>query len=273
MTDSTTPAFSYAQAIAWTFAVTAVLLFGVIAVSAVYPPLAKSLVAVGLWEVVVYLGASRLFSRSVLGSQKMADVFALRRTTPSLVAAALVLGVVLHVPANSLAELVERIYPTPPEMLEERLARLTPSSTLHGAVIFAIVVLLVPLVEELFFRGALLSALLRSGRLFGACAVSALCFVAAHADPHLWIPLLIVAAALTHLRWTSGSLWPGVALHASFNGLTLLAVFSGMAPETPTPNMSLKVVISGWVLAGASWWVSHRLAQRARLTAPGGGPS
>lgn len=258
------PSFSYAHAVAWSLAITAVMIFGVIVVTALYPPFAESLLLVGLWEAIVYLCACGLLVRRVFGPARPSEVLALRGSAPSVFASAVLLGAVLHVPANSLAELAERVYPTPPEVVAERLARLTPASPLHAVVIFALVALLVPFVEEVFFRGALYAALERDTRRLGAAVVTTLCFTLAHVDPHLWIPLLVVAAALTHLRWASGSLWPCVALHASFNGLTLLAVFSGNAPKTPAPDMSLEVVLSGWILAAALWWLTHVLARRAR---------
>jgi membrane protease YdiL (CAAX protease family) len=255
---------SYAEAVAWTLAVTALLIFGMVVLGALDPALGKNLLVVGVWEVIVYGGACGVFVRTI-GAGGPRRVLALKAASPGLIASGAALGAVLQLPANSLAALAERLYPTPPEVFEQRIAQLTPSSPWHGAGIFLVVALVVPFVEELFFRGALFGALLGDrarGRAFGTCAVTALCFVAAHLDPRLWLPLSIVAVALSHLRYLSGSLWPCLALHASFNALTLLAVFSGQVPRTAAPQMSFSVTIFGWVAAVALWWLVYRLATR-----------
>ena len=264
-----TPPFSYALAVAWTLALTAALISSVIAITALFPAFAKNLLWVGLWEGVVYLGATWLLARRVAGATRVADFLALKPAAPGLIGVALALGLSLQIPTTSLLVLAERVFPTPPEVFAERLAQLEPSSKLHALALFSMVALAVPLVEELFFRGALLGALLadRARSVFAACAVVAVCFVVSHLDPHFWFPLLLVAAALSHLRYLSGSLWPGFALHASFNGTTLLAVFSGKAPQTPAPEMSLMVVLSGWVISGGLWWLAQRLAQSREVRA------
>jgi membrane protease YdiL (CAAX protease family) len=92
------------------------------------------------------------------------------------------------------------------------------------------VVSLGPLVEELLFRGVLLSALRpRWGRV-GAAVLSSCVFALAHlpglgwqvyALPALWL----LAMALAWLRLRSGSIWPGVVAHATNNALAVAAWF------------------------------------------------
>lgn len=96
-----------------------------------------------------------------------------------------------------------------------------------------VVVSIGPLVEELLFRGLLLSALLR--RLHAAWAVpaSAAVFALVHLpDLHwLWyaVPnLALLGVALAWLRLRSGSLWPAVIAHGCNNLLAMLVLFASL---------------------------------------------
>ena len=94
-----------------------------------------------------------------------------------------------------------------------------------------VVVSLGPLVEELLFRGALLSALLRRMPVGWAVAVSSLLFACVHLPDlgFLWyaVPnLALLAAALAWLRLRSGSLWPAVVAHGVNNLLAVVAWFA-----------------------------------------------
>lgn len=79
-----------------------------------------------------------------------------------------------------------------------------------------------PLGEEAFFRGVLANGLLRRYRAWIGILLSAAIFAVAHGiNPVL--PVAFVVGVLTALlfRW-SGSIWPGVALHAVNNATALL---------------------------------------------------
>jgi hypothetical protein len=93
-----------------------------------------------------------------------------------------------------------------------------------------VVVSLGPLVEEVLFRGALLSALLQRMRAGWAIAVSSLLFACMHLPDlgFLWyaVPnLALLAAVLAWLRLRSGSLWPAVVAHGVNNMLAVVAWF------------------------------------------------
>ncbi len=86
-----------------------------------------------------------------------------------------------------------------------------------------------PLAEELLFRGALLSALLKRLPVSGAVAISSLVFALIHL-PGLqfqWyaLPALtLLALTLAWLRLHSGSIWPAILAHAT-NNLLAVAVW------------------------------------------------
>lgn len=99
-----------------------------------------------------------------------------------------------------------------------------------------VVVSVGPLVEELLFRGVLLSALMQRMRLSMAVTASVLLFAAVHL-PGLdfkWYALpdlMLLAAALCWLRLKSGSLWPAVLAHGINNLFAMTAVFMAAAQQ------------------------------------------
>jgi membrane protease YdiL (CAAX protease family) len=90
-----------------------------------------------------------------------------------------------------------------------------------------------PLVEELLFRGVLLSALLRRLRVVWAMLASAALFALVHLfDLHwLWYALpnlALLGMVLAWLRLRSGSLWPSVIAHGCNNLLAMAALFASL---------------------------------------------
>jgi membrane protease YdiL (CAAX protease family) len=98
----------------------------------------------------------------------------------------------------------------------------------------AMVISIGPLVEEVLFRGALLSALLRRLPVGWAVAACVLLFGAVHL-PGLhfeWYALpdlMLLALALCWLRLKSGSLWPAVLAHGVNNMVAMVALFVTVA--------------------------------------------
>jgi uncharacterized protein len=93
-----------------------------------------------------------------------------------------------------------------------------------------------PLVEELLFRGVLLSALIQlpwihRWRVGWAVVLSSLAFALVHLPGLHWqgyaLPqLMLLALALAWLRLRSDSIWPGVLAHGSYNLLAVAAWFA-----------------------------------------------
>lgn len=89
----------------------------------------------------------------------------------------------------------------------------------------AMVVVLGPLVEELVFRGIVLSAI---GERWGSAAGvvgSAAIFGAFHFSLWQFVPAVALGLALGWLTLRRRSLWPAIALHCAYNGLVVLAAF------------------------------------------------
>ncbi len=84
--------------------------------------------------------------------------------------------------------------------------------------------LLAPLCEELLFRGAMFSALLRRWGIATAVIVPSLLWGLIHAHAAWWFALSVAGsgALLAMVRWKGGSIYPPMALHAAFNLLVTL---------------------------------------------------
>jgi hypothetical protein len=88
---------------------------------------------------------------------------------------------------------------------------------------------LVPLVEELFFRGVIYPLLRHRWGAVAAVVGSAALFAVVHFIPLLMPALFFVGLILGLLREWSKSVIPGIILHSMQNGLALLAINAMMS--------------------------------------------
>jgi membrane protease YdiL (CAAX protease family) len=104
------------------------------------------------------------------------------------------------------------------------------TAALIGTAVF--VCAIAPMAEETFFRGFLFGGLRRlhatvGGRELGpwiAAVITGIVFGLAHYDsaqPEFLIPLGFLGFVLCLVRWRTGSLYPGMALHSANNSLAL----------------------------------------------------
>src|SRR5688572_6758832 len=142
------------------------------------------------------------------------------------------LGLTLLLPTESLRQLTERFLPETEKELAERAALLNADSVPRAAILIICVACVVPLVEELFYRGALFGGLRRATSASLAALFSSMFFVIGHLNPKVWPQLLVVALVLGYLRAAGGSLFACIALHVAFNGATVAAHVSGVTSVT-----------------------------------------
>jgi membrane protease YdiL (CAAX protease family) len=262
---------SYATACAWTFASTLLLLVIVQAAVALRPAAAADLVQLGAWEALIYVLACFGILRVYAPERPARDALGLRATHPALLLFGVALGLSLHAPAESLQRIVERFYPSSEVELIQRATMLSPASTSQAVLLVLVATCVVPLVEELFFRGALFTTLRRSHPALGAALVTALCFVLSHPETRTWLPFLVVSGVISYLRALSGSLLPCVALHVSFNAVTIAAALTGVSNPASPARLSAPVLALGWAgslaLLFAIQYVARQSpeAERARV--------
>jgi uncharacterized protein len=98
-----------------------------------------------------------------------------------------------------------------------------------GVVLFvAVVVVMAPLVEELYFRGMLLGALERTMGPAAAVAVTAFVFALAHFQGPQFPALFLFGAIAGALRVRSDRLAPSVAAHMGFNAWTAIVLLTSL---------------------------------------------
>lgn len=117
----------------------------------------------------------------------------------------------------------------PPSASETGLAGVFGAGTAGLVLTVMLVVLVAPLVEEMLFRGVLLSAL--GGRVGAGVALvgQAILFAGYHFSGWMFVPMLLLGLACGYLAQRRASLWPAVALHALFNLVPVALVFASSA--------------------------------------------
>lgn len=96
----------------------------------------------------------------------------------------------------------------------------------------AVVVLLAPFAEELFFRGLGVRALAVFGGL-AAILISGVVFGLVHGILGALPPLALFGVGLAWVRLRSASVWPSFIAHAAYNGLGILVLLVVWAADAP----------------------------------------
>lgn len=155
--------------------------------------------------------------------EKALDFFAARAAHPGFYPMALLLGLSIHLPVEAIFRAIERRWPGPSnDLARSFLEAGTPKKIIIGAILVG----LGPLVEEIFFRGALYRPLQKTSSPIATIAVTSVMFAISHFAAQTYLPIAIVGLTLGLARHASGSLIPPFLLHAAFNGLSLLAMAS-----------------------------------------------
>jgi len=184
---------------------------------------------------------------------------ALRRPPAIAVVVAVALGASAWLFAGGV---VARLLP-PPESLTKAMQRFLQlgDAPMPLWVVWLVLALTPAICEELVFRGLIFSGLRRLG-VWPAVLLSALLFGLAHASIYRLMPTFILGVLLGVLRWRSGSVVPGMAMHALNNGLigTLaqqpaLAAWYGV--EGTTGAMPWPPVVVGTAVMVAALGVLH----------------
>jgi membrane protease YdiL (CAAX protease family) len=150
--------------------------------------------------------------------------FRLEPVRPALLLACVPLGLGLGILGDELDRMVQSFVPMP----ESILRALKEFMTFHGAADAAagilMVVMLAAVLEEMLFRGFLQTSLERSGPPAKAVVVTAAVFALLHFNPWWTIQIFALGAALGVLALRSGSIWPGVVIHAVNNAVSMAFV-------------------------------------------------
>jgi len=260
---------TYVLAFGWTLTAAFMLMSVHAGIVSLRPSAATDIVNLGAVEALVFVAGTFVLLQLHARDSTLRKALGIRPTHPALAVLGVALGVSLHYPAESIDALVQRVLPTPPEELAARSALLRPGTPTGLVVVLIIVACVAPLVEEMFFRGALFGGLRRSNGLLGTSAATAACFVIGHLDYRMWPALTIVSITLTYIRATSGSLLPSLASHVAFNSFSVLSIAVGGAELSEPTKIPLVPTLCGWVVTAALLFAVRYFALRAALARRG----
>ena len=100
---------------------------------------------------------------------------------------------------------------------------LFPHTVAGGLLLLLASCVLVPVMEEAFYRGFLFRGLLKSCRPWWAAIISAAIFAGMHWDITGFLALFVAGLVLAWLYYRTNSLWTSIALHATLNGIAFIA--------------------------------------------------
>lgn len=196
------------------------------------------------------------------------DLIGLRRTHGAAYAFGVVVGLAILLPVNEIYMVIVSRYPgdVPAEQLIETLRE---SSTGRLVAMGLVFVVLIPILEEVFYRGALFRPLLKHMGPLGAVAVTGLLFASAH-ETRAVLPIAIAGFVLGFVRWQSGSIVPSILLHMTFNAVPFYESVEearGGGPPSidrvPLEWVALAALVAVALLFGGRWFAQRTAEVRA----------
>lgn len=258
------PGLTFFGAAVWSIGATALFQLVLLLSMALKPNAELDIVAGVACQAAAYLLALYLFVRAYEPETKLAEVVALRRADFSLCTLSVALGVALQFPMSALGALVARLFPYSSSELLARAQHLEALTFGKQIAVVAGVCLIGPLVEELFFRGALYRGLRQRHTAAMATIGVAAFFAAAHQDGRVFLPILVVGLAMTHLRALSGSLLPALLLHIAFNATSILPTLGKpIEPEDWVASIPIGPTLIGTLASAALWLGISKMMQRS----------
>jgi hypothetical protein len=218
---------SVPAAVGWTFGITFAFILLNTVIGAVRPGSTYDLVTQVGCQAIAYLLGLFLILRVHAPEASIRDLLGLRGTHLAFYPLAVLLGVLVEVPADGLYDALVKRFPIrePDHFLDLYREASAPRRALFALFIVAVG----PALEEILFRGALFRLLRRAHPADLVIGVTALLFAVAHLEWQMFLPIGIVGVALAFLRHTSGSIVPSFLLHGSFNAMS----FALMARARP----------------------------------------
>jgi membrane protease YdiL (CAAX protease family) len=178
-----------------------------------------------------FYGVALSVTLLVLAGRRGLDVGALgwRRPSLSWLLAAVPLTLLGLAVAGLLAGFAQTLLPHTPN---EQCIKVQQQYGHSVLLALPVVCLAAPVVEETVFRGVVYRWLRGAMPLGAAMLASAAVFALAHAITLLFLPLLGLGVLLAWVYERSGSLWPGVLVHALFNLAGIIDILTATRCQT-----------------------------------------
>jgi membrane protease YdiL (CAAX protease family) len=230
------------------------------------PGAAFDLVNLTVCEVVAFSLFLFVMLRLYAPLASIRDVLALRPVSPLATGLALAVGALLAPGLSIVDDAITRRFPLSAEESELWGKLVDVSSRSERLVLFASCALVIPLCEELFFRGLLFRGL-RRGRAEGLAVVaSALLYALARGvDPRFLPTGLVLGLLASWLRGRSGSIVPAAAANIALRAAPLLPLALGKGEV----DVGARVAIGGTIAAALCAWVAGTIFARNRRAEEG----
>ncbi|MEM6790953.1 MAG: type II CAAX endopeptidase family protein [Myxococcota bacterium] len=185
----------------------------------------------------------------------------------------MVAGVAAIFPVELAYETLLRWVPTEPPSVDPIAVFYTLSSPERVAIVVCLGAI-GPLVEEMLFRGALMTLTLRRHEPTIVIVVTSTVFALVHVNLHGFLPYCLLGATLGYLRWTSGSMVPPLLFHMFYNGVPLVQLLleSGVASEDTSARTAAATVTPTVAIGGLVVWVACLAALRFASPGPSAPP-
>lgn len=190
-----------------------------------YAQFANSVLVYGLMAAIVYA-----FMRSINMSLRSVGVVRPRFKDFGIALLGAPVYIVSYV---ILLTVVKALVPSLNVNQEQQLGFQPTTSHVGLLLTFISLVVIPPLIEEFIVRGFLFTSLLKRLKFIPAVLITSVVFASAHLQvgsgaPLLWVAAIdtfILSLVLCYMRYKTGSLWPGIFLHALKNLVAFLTLF------------------------------------------------
>jgi membrane protease YdiL (CAAX protease family) len=254
-------------ATAWVLGTTLLLNVFVQVMQSMRPSGTFDLLGACFCELAAYSLALFVILRVYAPDASIRSFMGLRNTHFAFYPLAVLLGLALKSPADALEHAILTRFPLVtdnPENADPLTEALQNSSQAKLFAVAVFVVVVGPMLEELLYRGALVRPMRRTQGPYAVAFVTGVLFALGHAQWQLLLPLGLMGFVLGVLRHESGTLIPGVLLHATFNAYPVVGILYAPGSEEWTPPPWL-VAAASVAAVGLFWLV--RLAGRSRSAA------
>lgn len=255
---------SAAAAAGWTFLITLVFLLLREVAVALREASGNDIVTGFGCQLVAYLLGLFGILRVYAPERSIRDFLGFRRTSSFVYLLALLFGAAMVTPASAIYEAIIARYPS---ISPDTLPDVFQAASMGRRIAIGLVLAgFGPVIEEVLFRGAILRPLKRKiGALSGAVLTGVL-FALVHMEWQVFPPFIVLGISLALLRLWSGSIVPGILVHAIFNGAALIELVGSTRGAQP-------VSVPGWVtlasagLAFVLLALARVVSMRSRLAA------
>lgn len=176
----------------------------------------------------------------------------LRRPRLHYIAGALLSGPATVILLMQVGVWSNEVLPVPPEYKTAIAKMFAIDGSVAGfATLLAAVALTPAVCEECLFRGLLLTGLRPRLGMAGTILLTGFLFGIFHLSIYRMLPAMLMGTFLGYIAWRSGSILPGMLVHALSNGLAIL-LGTGFLPKFISNAINLKHIelygLPGWIL-------------------------